>query len=90
MTRNESVNYIIDGLLDAPANRGYNKSELAEKAGVNRKSVGRHIDLLLGVGLLEEIPDTSPPRYRFDAESEVSRALIELDGALNRAGPYAD
>lgn len=88
LTRNESVNYIIDGLLDAPSHREYNKSELAEKSGVNRKSVGRHIDLLLEVGIVEEVSETSPQRYRFNPENDVSKAIIQLDGAMNSAGPF--
>lgn len=79
---------MIDGLLDAPSHREYNKSELADKAGVNRKSVGRHIDLLLQVGIVEEVSGTSPQRYRFNPDNDVSKAIIELDGAMNQAGPF--
>jgi DNA-binding XRE family transcriptional regulator len=69
--------------LDAPAHREYTQSELAEKAGVSRKPVHRHLDLLLEVG------NRGHPRYQFNPESEVAEQLIKLDGALNRAGPHA-
>lgn len=90
LTRNESVAYIIDALLDAPAYREYTQSELAEKAGVSRKSVQRHLDLLLQVGILTEVGNTGHSRYRFNPDSEVSKHLVKLDGALANAGPNAE
>lgn len=90
LTKNESIAYIVDALLDLPPYREFNQKELAEFAGVSRKSVNRHIDLLESVGIVEPVPNTNPTRYRFDPENEVSKALIQLDGALNAAGPYAD
>lgn len=89
VTRNESVGYIIDALLDSPSYREYTQKELAEKAGVSRKSVHRHLDLLLEVDILEEVGNSGHSRYRFKTDSEVSELLIKLDGALNRAGPHS-
>lgn len=89
LTQNESVPYMIDALLDLPPHREFNQTELAERAGVSRQSVGRHLDLLLEAGLIEAVSDTSPQRYRFNAEGPVSEALIQLDGAMNAAGPNA-
>lgn len=86
LTRNESVAYIIDALLDLPPHREFNQSELADHAGVSRQSVSRHLELLLEVGVLDPVENTSPQRYRFDEDSPVSRALIQLDGAVNAAG----
>ena len=86
LARHDSVPYIIDALLDAPAHRGFNQSELAREAGVSRQSVGRHVDLLVGIGVLEPIENTTPTRYRFNPDSRVSQALVELDGAMNAAG----
>lgn len=90
LARNDSVVEIIDTLLDMPARREFNKSELAELAGVSRKSVHTHIDLLVRVGIVTEVPDTTPTRYRFDPESDVAQHLMRLDGAVNAAGPYSD
>lgn len=89
LTRNESVPYVLDALLDLPPRREVNQTELAELAGVSRQSVSRHLDLLLTVGVLEPVEGTSPQRYRFDEESPVSRALIQLDGAVNAVGANA-
>lgn len=83
LTRNESVSYVIDALLDAPAKREFNQSELAREAGVSRQSVARHLDLLTGVGILTPIEGTSPHRYRFEPDSPVSEAIIELERAMN-------
>ena len=57
-------------MLDLPPNREFNKTELAEHAGVTRQTVGNYTDLLCEVELIEEVPDTSPRRYRV-ADSDV-------------------
>lgn len=90
LTRNESVPYIIDALLDLASRREFNQSELADLAGVSRQSVSRHLDLLLTAEVIEPVANTSPQRYRFNPESDVSRALVQLDGAMNAAGPFGD
>lgn len=87
LTKNESVPYIVDALLDLPPRREFNQSELAELSGVSRQSVSRHLDLLLRADIVEPVEGTSPQRYRFNEESPVSEALIQLDGAMNAAGP---
>lgn len=86
LTKNESVPYIVDALLDAPPHREFNQTELAEFAGVSRQSVSRYLDLLVDIGIVEALDSTSPQRYRFDPENRVSEALIRLDGAMNSAG----
>jgi DNA-binding MarR family transcriptional regulator len=87
LTKNESASKIIDALLDLPPYREFNQSELADHANVSRQSVSRHLDLLLGIEVIEEVDNTRPQRYRFNPESEVSKAIIRLDGAMNAAGP---
>jgi DNA-binding transcriptional ArsR family regulator len=88
LTRNESVNRMIDALLDLPLHREFNQSELAELGGVSRQSVSRHLDLLEQVGVVEPVQGTR--RFRFDPDSDVSRAIIRVDGAVNAAGPEAE
>lgn len=83
LTKNDSVTRIIDALLDLPPRREFNKSELADEADVSRQSVGRHINLLVGLGIVEEVENTSPQRYRFNPKSPVSEAIIKLEGAMN-------
>lgn len=87
LTKNESVARMIDALLDLPPHREFTQSELAEMAGVSRQSVNRHLDLLLGIEVIEAIERTSPQRYRFDPHSDVSEAIVALDGAMNAVGP---
>jgi DNA-binding transcriptional ArsR family regulator len=89
LTKNESASKIIDALLDLPPHREFNQSELADLAGVSRQSVSRHLDLLLGIDVLDSVEGTRPQRYRFNASSDVSEAIIRLDGAMNAAGPEA-
>jgi predicted transcriptional regulator len=84
LAKNESAAKIIDALLDLPRHREFNQTELAKMANVSRQSVANHRELLLSVGVIEEVQNTS--RYRFNPESEVSKAIIRLDGAMNAAG----
>lgn len=89
LTKRESAAKIVDALLDLPPHREFNQSELASMAGVSRQSVSRHLDLLVGIDVIEPVPETSPQRYRFDPTSDVSKAIIQLDAAMNAAGPEA-
>lgn len=82
LTQYDAVPILVDALLDLPPNREFNKTELAEHAGVTRQTVGNYIDLLIEVELVEEVPNTSPRRYRV-ADSDVVRELFELNSALN-------
>ena len=84
LAKNESAAKIIDALLDLPHRREFNQTELAKMANVSRQSVANHRELLLSVGVIEEVQNTS--RYRFNPESEVSKAIIQLDGSMNAAG----
>lgn len=87
IARNNSVVEIIDALLDMPPHREFNQSELAEFADVSRKSVHNHLGLLLDLDIVTEVPNTSPQRFRFNPESDISQAIVRLDGAVNNAGP---
>jgi len=85
LTKHDSVTVIIDALLGLPPRREFNKTELADHAGVNRQSVTNHMERLLKLDVLEAVPDTSPTRYRM-ADSPVVEELFELNSALNAAG----
>jgi hypothetical protein len=83
--QHESVPILIDAILTLPPGREFNKTELAEHAGVTRQTVSNYIDLLLETAVVEEVPNTSPRRYRV-AKSDVVQELFELNSALNAAG----
>lgn len=85
LTQHESIPILLDALLDLPPGREFNKTELADHAGVTRQTVSNYIDLLLEVNIIEEVPNTSPRRYRV-AESDVVQELFELNSAINAAG----
>ncbi len=82
LTQHDAIPILVDALLDLPPNREFNKTELAEHAGVTRQTVDNYTDLLAEVELIEEVPNTSPRRYRV-ADSNVVRELFELNSALN-------
>jgi len=85
LTQHDAIPILVDALLDLPPNREFNKTELAEHAGVTRQTVGNYTDLLCEVELIEEVPNTSPRRYRV-ADSDVVRELFELNSTLNSVG----
>jgi Fic family protein len=83
--QHESVPILLDAVLTLPPGREFNKTEFAEHAGVTRQTVSNYIDLLLETEVVEEVPNTSPRRYRV-ARSGVVQELFELNSALNAAG----
>ena len=83
--QHESVPILIDAILTLPPGREFNKTEFAEHAGVTRQTVSNYIDLLVETDVVEEVPNTSPRRYRV-AKSDVVQELFELNSALNVAG----
>ena len=85
LTRHNAIPILVGALLDLPPNREFNKTELADHAGVTRHAAGNYTDLLIEVELIEEVPNTSPRRCRV-ADSNVVRELFELNSALNNVG----
>lgn len=79
VTGKPSVSKLIDALLDLPSHREFNKSELAELADVSRNSVGAHADLLVELGLIQQVDHAN--RYRVNPDSEVFRLATQLDAA---------
>jgi len=85
LARNETIPKVVDALLDSRPGREFNKSELARQAGVSRQSVTNHIDELVDLGVVAEVPSTSPQRYRLRQESPVAGKLRELNSTVNAA-----
>jgi DNA-binding MarR family transcriptional regulator len=83
--QHESIPILIDAILTLPPGREFTKTELADHAGVTRQTVGKYIDLLLETEIVEEIPNSSPRRYRV-AKSAAVQELFELNSALNGGG----
>ena len=83
LVQNESVGYILDALMDSLPGSEFTKSELADKSGVSRQSVYSHLDLLLVLCVLEPVEDSSPERYRVNAENELLELLHQVNGVVN-------
>jgi len=83
--QHESVPILLDAILTLPPGREFTKTELADHAGVTRQTVSKYTDLLLETDIVEEIPNSSPRRYRV-AKSTVVQELFELNSALNASG----
>lgn len=76
---------LLDYFLTYPVDPdGENKSEIAEGARMHRNSVGRHIDVLVDVGLVEEKGDGQIKRYAPRRDTEVYQRLVELNNVLYR------
>ena len=84
LVQNESVGYILDALMDALPGTEYTKSELASDAGVSRQSLYTHLDLLLALDVLEPVEDSSPQRYRVNADSELLGLIHRVNGTVNQ------
>lgn len=82
LTQHESVPILIDAILDWPTTREFTTQEFADHSGLVRQTVSKHLDLLVELEIIEEVPETYPQRYRI-ADSEVTRELFELNSAIN-------
>ncbi|USZ69155.1 winged helix-turn-helix domain-containing protein [Halorussus salilacus] len=93
LCQHESVHFIIDALLQVDPKKEFNKTELAEFAGISAQSVRRHIDKLVELGVVAET--AGGKRYHYNLESEVGQLIAELNGEINaigagRADPTSD
>lgn len=61
--------------------REFTVTELADAAGLTRKSVYEHVDDLVELGVAEEVDAGSSRRFT-TAETDVARKCYELDGAV--------
>lgn len=84
LVQNESVGYVLDALMDSLPGAEFTKSELASEAGVSRQSVYTHLDLFLALEVLEPVEESSPQRYRVNAESELLDLLHQVNGMVNQ------
>jgi len=90
LLQNESVGYMLDALLDMPGTQ-FNKSLLAEKAGVSRQSVHTHIALLVNLGIVTEIETSGTVQYTLAQDAEIVRLLYQLEGVIHeRLNPKVD
>ena len=80
--QHDAVPIFLDALLDLPPGREFNKTEFADHSGLTRQTVANYVDLLLEVEIIENVPNTTPQRYRL-ADSDVVQELFELNAALN-------
>lgn len=81
LTRNPSVTYMIDALIETPPDREFSKSELQRRSGVSRESIRKHFEVLSDLEIVEEVPRTD--RFRLNIEGVVTQELLELNSAVN-------
>lgn len=83
LMQHESVGYLLDALLDMPGTE-FNKSLLADQAGVSRQSVHTHIPLLVTLGIVTEVAESDPVTYTLTDDDEIVRLLSQLEGLVNQ------
>lgn len=90
VARNPAMVRLIDRVVGMRPCDSFTVAELAEFADVRPDHAAEQIDRLVQMGVLDPDEDASPTAYRCDPDSEVYRALVELDGAVIRQGPHYD
>jgi len=83
LTQHRGVQLIIDAFIDAGPSREFNKSELAEFAGVSRQTVQNRIGLLVDLDIVSEVETASTTRYRLDVDSPVTQTILDLNYEVN-------
>lgn len=89
LTQNDHAQLLVDALIDGYPD-SFNKTELADFAGVSRDTVHDHLNLLLELNVAEEAGRGRRTRYRFDPESDVSEAVVQVDAAVRDAREEGD
>lgn len=85
LTRVETLILLVDVLLEAPPTREFTHNELAEKAGLNQRSVEAHIDSLVELGLVVKLEEgRETPRYTINERSPIKRRLDDLNITIQR------
>jgi predicted transcriptional regulator len=81
LCQHESIHLVIDALLRVDPRTEFTKSELVEFAGISTRSVRRHIDTLVELGVMAET--AGGRRYHYDIESPVGQRVVELNVEIN-------
>lgn len=83
LVRYETTRFLVDALLEAPPGMAFNKSELSRRTGMSRNSIQDHVDLLVDLGVVEELDDSGWAEYRLNDAGRVTVELFELNSAVN-------
>lgn len=61
----------------------HNVTDIARLSGATRKTVYKHLDDLLELGVVEQTRETgNSPRYRLDKDNEATKLLAQLEWEL--------
>jgi predicted AAA+ superfamily ATPase len=80
--RNDSMYRIIDTLLEADQGYKFSKSELADEAGISRESLYQYLPTLVDCRVVRLVDSGGYDKVQFNPSSRVSRAIIELEAAI--------
>ncbi|WP_435361914.1 hypothetical protein [Haloarchaeobius sp. DFWS5] len=71
---------ILCTFIDSPTDE-FTITVLGELNGFDNDTVADHITDLLAFGVIEEVPSDDPTQitYRFDAETDLAKVLLQLD-----------
>lgn len=73
---------ILAALLADP-DLDHNVTDIARLSGVTRKTVYKHLDDLLSLGVVEKTRETgNSPRYKLETDNEATKLLAQLEWEL--------
>lgn len=84
VSRYETLVLVIDALLESSPAREFTSEELGEEAGSSGKSVEKHLDKLIELGVLDKLEDRDPVRYSLNQRSPTTQKLYELNTTVQR------
>jgi len=84
VSRYETLVLVIDALLESPSAREFTPEELGEEAGSTDKSVEKHLDKLVNLGVINKLENRDPVRYSLNEYSPITQKLYELNTTVQR------
>jgi len=84
VSRYETLVLVIDALLESSPAREFTPDELGDEAGSTGKSVEKHLDKLVELGVIDELEDRDPIRYSLNERSPITQKLYELNTTVQR------
>lgn len=84
LTEYDHAQLLVDALIDGHPD-SFNKSELADFAGVSRDTVHDHLERLEELNIAKDTGHGRQSRYQFNPDSDVGDAIISVDAAVQGA-----
>lgn len=84
LARYETNILVIDTLLQELPNREFTVSELADHSGASSRSIGDHIEDLVELGIVQQLPGRKNVRYQLNQQNPIVKDLYNLNNTVER------